>query len=119
MKVTQDHHRRGGDRVRFDDGRHGRRAALHEAGWSGDGSTTQTAQPSYTVTLTAAQLAELMNGSRAATTGGAHARQTQQHSRQTRQHAKAARHQTRSHAAVAARSASASGSGGTHHYEAT
>ncbi len=83
------------------------------------GSQARTAQPSYTVTLTAAQLAQLMNGGRAATADGAqHARQTRQHARQTRQHAKTARHQTRSHASDRTR-ASASGSSGTHHYEAT
>jgi hypothetical protein len=77
------------------------------------GSQAQAAQPTYTVTLTAAQLAQLMNGGRAATTGDA------QHVRQTQHHAKAARHQTRSHNTGVATHASASGSGGTHHYEAT
>jgi len=84
------------------------------------GSQAQTAQPTYTVTLTAAQLAQLMNGSKAATVGAVHhARQTQQHAQRTQHHAKAARHQNSSHDAGDATHAPASGSGGTHHDEAT
>ncbi len=84
------------------------------------GSTAQTAQPTYTVTLTGAQLAQLMHDGRAATAGSAQeARQTRQQARQTRQQAKTARHQARSHAVDSTTYASASGSGGTHHYEAT
>ena len=84
------------------------------------GAQAQTAQPAYTVTLTAAQLAQLMNGSRAAAAGGAHhARQTQHHAQQTQHHAKTVRHQTRSHDVDSTTHASSSGSGGTHHYEAT
>jgi hypothetical protein len=84
------------------------------------GSQAQTAQPTYTVTLTSAQLAQLMNGGKAATAGAVqHARQTQQHAQRTQHHAKAARHQNSSHDAGDATHAPASGSGGTHHYEAT
>ena len=84
------------------------------------GSQAQTAQPAYTVTLTAAQLAQLMNGGRSAQTDGAHhARQTQHHAQQTQHHAKTVRHQTRSHDVDSTTHASSSGSGGTHHYEAT
>ena len=62
------------------------------------GSTAQTAQPTYTVTLTAAQLAQLVNGGKAATASGTkHVVQTRQHAQRTQQHAKAASHQTRSH----------------------
>jgi hypothetical protein len=71
----------------------------------------QTAQPTYTVTLTAAQLAQLMQGGQAATTGGVH------HARQAHYHAKAARHHTASRHAGDATQASSSGSGGTHHHE--
>jgi hypothetical protein len=81
-------------------------------GGQASGSQAQAAQPTYTVTLTAAQLAQLMNG-KAATTGDA------QHARQTKHHAKAARHQTSSHYVGDATYARASGSGGTHHYEST
>ena len=85
------------------------------------GSQAQAAQPAYTVTLTAAQLAQLMNGGKAAAAGGVqHARQTQQNNAQrTQHHAKAARHQTRSHDVESTTHASSSGSGGTHHYETT
>jgi type IV secretory pathway TrbL component len=84
------------------------------------GTQAQTAQPAYTVTLTAAQLAQLMNGGKAATAGGVqHARQTQQQAQRTQHHAKAARHQTRSHDGSGSTQAASSGSGGTHHYEAT
>ena len=84
------------------------------------GTQAQTTQPTYSVTLTAAQLAQLMNGGKAATTSETpHARQTRQHARQTQQHAETARHQTRSHAVTSTTHASAIGSGGTHHYEAT
>ena len=91
------------------------------------GSQAQAAQPTYTVTLTAAQLAQLMNGGRSAQTDGAHharqtqhhARQTQHHAQQTQHHAKTVRHQTRSHDVDSTTHASSSGSGGTHHYEAT
>jgi hypothetical protein len=83
-------------------------------------SQAQAAQPTYTVTLTAAQLAQLMNGSKAATTGSAqHARQTQHHAQRTQHHAKAARHQTRSHDGSGSTQAATNRSGGTHHYEAT
>ena len=77
------------------------------------GTQAQTAQPAYTVTLTAAQLAQLMNGGKAATAGG-----TQHHAQRTQHHAKAARHQTRSLNVSITRAAS-SGTSGTHHYEAT
>jgi hypothetical protein len=84
------------------------------------GSRAQTAQSTYTVTLTAGQLAQLMSGGKAATTGAVqHARQTQQHAQRTQHHAKAARHQNSSHDAGHATHALASGSGGTHHHEAT
>ena len=83
------------------------------------GSQAQTAQPTYTVTLTAAQLAQLMNGKAAAAGGVQHARQTQRHAQRTQHHAKAARHQTRSHDVDSTTHASSSGAGGTHHYEAT
>jgi|GEM_PF-791884 len=84
------------------------------------GTQAQSAQPTYTVTLTAAQLAQLMNGGKAATTSETqHARQARQHDRQTQQHAETGRHQTHSHAVDSTTHASASGSGGTHHYEAT
>jgi uncharacterized membrane protein len=91
------------------------------------GTQAQAAQPSYTVTLTAAQLAQLMHDGGAATADRAqqarqtrqHARQTQRHARQTQRHAETARHQTRSHAVDSTTHASATGSGGTHHYEAT
>ena len=76
------------------------------------GSQAQTAQPTYTVTLTSAQLAQLMNGGKAAKAGAV------QHARQTQHHAKAARHQTRSHNVSITRAAS-NGTSGTHHYEAT
>jgi hypothetical protein len=83
------------------------------------GSQAQTAQPTYTVTLTAAQLAQLMSGGKAAKAGAVQqARQTQQHAQRTQHHAKAARHQTRSHNVSITRAAS-SGTSGTHHYEAT
>jgi len=75
------------------------------------GSQAQAAQPTYTVTLTAAQLAQLMNGGKAATAGGV------QHARQAQHHAKAARHQTSGHHAGDATHDSSSSSGGTHHYE--
>jgi hypothetical protein len=77
------------------------------------GSQARAAQPTYTVTLTAAQLAQLMNGGKAATAGGV------QHARQTQHHAKATRHQTRSHDGSGTTHATASSQGGTHHYEAT
>ena len=77
------------------------------------GSQARAAQPTYTVTLTAAQLAQLMHGGKVATAGGTH------HARQTQHHAKAARHQASSHNAGDTTHASASGSGGTHRYEAT
>ena len=84
------------------------------------GSQAQAAQPTYTVTLTAAQLAQLMNGGRAASTGGVHhARQTQHHAQRTQHHAKAARHDASSHHAGDTTHATASNPGGTHHYEAT
>ena len=84
------------------------------------GTQAQTAQPTYTVTLTAAQLAQLMNSGKAAAAGGAqHTRQTQHHAQQTQHHAKTVRHQTRSHDVDSTTHASSSGSGGTHHYEAT
>jgi hypothetical protein len=89
-------------------------------GGQATGSQAQTAQPTYTVTLTAAQLAQLMNGSKAATAGEVqHARRTQQHAQRAQHHAKAARHQTRSHDGSGSTQASATGSGGTHHHEAT
>ena len=78
------------------------------------GSQAQTAQPTYTVTITAAQLAQLMNGGKAATAGG-----TQHNAQRTQHHAKAARHQTSRHDGSGSTQASVSGSGGTHHYEAT
>ena len=66
------------------------------------GSQAQTAQPTSTVTLTAAQL---INGDKAATADGAeHARQTQHHAR--------------SHNISTTRAA-AKRTSGTHHYEAT
>ena len=77
------------------------------------GGPAQTAQPTYTVTLTAAQLAQLMNGGKAATAGG-----TQHHAQRTQHHAKAAHHQARSHDGSTTRTAS-NGTNGTHHYEAT
>jgi len=81
------------------------------------GSQAQAAQPTHTVTLTAAQL---MNGGKAAAAGGAqHVRQTQHHAQRTQEHAKAARHQTGSHDGSGGTQASATGSGGTHHYEST
>ena len=84
------------------------------------GSQARAAQPTYTVTLTAAQLAQLMHGGKVATARGTHhARQTQHHAQRTQHHAKAARHQTSSHHAGDAMHASSSGSGGTHHHEAT
>jgi len=76
------------------------------------GTQAQTAQPAYTVTLTAAQLAQLMNGGKAATAGGV------QHAQRTQHPAKAARHQTRSHNASTTRAAS-NGTSDTHHYETT
>ncbi len=81
----------------------------------------QTAQPTYTVPLTAAQLARLMNGGKAATTSGAqHVRQTKHHAKAALQHhAKAARHHSASHHPGDASHASANGSSGTHHYEPT
>jgi hypothetical protein len=81
-------------------------------GGQASGSQAQAAGPAYTVTLTVAQLAQLMNG-KAATTGDA------QHARQTKHHAMAAPHQTSGHHAGDATHAQASGSGGTHHYEPT
>jgi hypothetical protein len=91
------------------------------------GSQARAAQPTYTVTLTAAQLAKLMNGGKAATTRGAqHVRQTKHHARAElrrhpeaalQQHAEAARHHSASHHSGDASHASASGSSGTHHYE--
>ena len=82
------------------------------------GSQARAAQPTYTVTLTAAQLAQLMHGGKVATAGGTHhARQTQFHAQRTQHHARA-RHQTSSHHAADATYASSS-SGGTHHHEAT
>jgi len=84
------------------------------------GSQSRAAQPTYTVTLTAAQLAQLMHGSQVATTGGVHhARQTQHHVAKAPRHSRAAQHHTSSHHAVDATYASSSGSGGTHHHEAT
>ena len=81
------------------------------------GGKTQ-AQPTYTVTLTAAQLAQLVHSGKAATTGGVHhPRHTQRHAQRTQHHAKAARHQTRSHDVDSTTHASSSGSGGTHHDE--
>ena len=62
------------------------------------GTRARSTQPTYTVSLTAAQLAKLMNGGKAAAAGGA-----PQQVRQAKHHAKAA-HQR-------------SGSGGTHHSE--
>jgi len=83
------------------------------------GTQAQTAQPTYTVTLTAAQLAQLMNSGKAAAAGGAqHTRQTQHHAQRTQHHAKAAHHQARSHDGSTTRTAS-NGTNGTHHYEAT
>jgi hypothetical protein len=83
------------------------------------GSQAQKAQPTYTVTLTAAQLGQLMNGSNATTAGGAqHAPRTHQHAKAAQHRAKAAHHQTSSHDPGHATHASSSGSGGTHHYEA-
>ena len=83
------------------------------------GSQARAAQPTYTVTLTAAQLAQLMHGGKVATARGTHhARQTQFHAQRTQHHARA-RHQTSSHHAGDAMHASSSGSGGTHHHEAT
>jgi len=76
------------------------------------GSQANTAQPTYTVTVTAAQLAQLMSGGKAAMASGV------QHAQRAQHHATAARHQTRSHN-VSTTSASSSGSNGTHHYEAT
>ncbi len=84
------------------------------------GTQAQAAQPTYTVTLTAAQFAQLMHDGKAATADGAqHAKQTRQHARQTQQHAKTARHQTRSHAVASTTHAPANGSTGMHQYEAT
>jgi len=77
------------------------------------GSQTQAAQPTYTVTLTAVQLAQLMNGSRAATTGGVH------HARHAQRHATKARHHASTHYSGDATHPTASGSGGMHHYETT
>ena len=79
------------------------------------GSQAQAAQPTYTVTLTAAQLAQLMRSSQVVTTG--------EHARHTLRHDTAARHHTSSHHtstdhAGDATHASPSGSGGTYHYEA-
>jgi uncharacterized membrane protein YgcG len=90
-------------------------------GGQATGAQAQAAQPSYTVTLTAAQLAQLMNGGKAATaSGGRHARQTQHHAKAALQHhAKTARHHSARHRTGGATHASASGSSGTHHYETT
>ncbi len=82
-------------------------------GGQATGTQAQTAQPTYTVTLSATQLSQLMNGGKAASTGGVH------HARQAQQHATAARHKTSSHDAGDTTHAVASGSGGTNHYEAT
>ena len=80
------------------------------------GTKAQTAQPTYAVALTAAQLARLMTAARPRR----HARRGRRSSaQQTQQHAETARHQTRSHAVANTTHASASGSGGTRHYEAT
>jgi hypothetical protein len=75
------------------------------------GSQAQAARPAYAVTLTAAQLAQLMNGGKAATAGGA------QHARHAQHHARAAAHHASSHRAGAASHDSARGSRVTHHYE--
>ena len=84
------------------------------------GTRAQAAQPSYTLTLTAAQLAQLLDGGKAAATSETqHARQTRQHARQTQQHAKSTHHQIRSHTVASTTRVASSGSGGTHHYEAT
>ncbi len=84
------------------------------------GSQAQTAQPTYAVTLTAAQLAQLMHDGKAATADGAQqARQARQHDRQTQRHAETTRQRTRGHAVDGTPQASSRGSGGTHHYEAT
>ena len=77
-------------------------------GGQATGSQAQAAQPTYTVTLTAAQLAQLMNGGRAATTGG-----TQHAPGRRSTHAKAARRADAAATTPATRThASASGSGG-------
>ena len=78
----------------------------------GGGTQAQTAQPTYTVTLTAAQLAQLVNGGKAATAGGA------QHVRQPQRRVHAAGHHTRSDNVGSNARASSSGSRGTHHSEA-
>ena len=78
-----------------------------QSGQSG-GTRAQTAHPAYSVTLTAAQLAQLMKSGRAATMGGA------QQARHSQRHATVAHHQARSDSVRA----SSSGSAGTHHYEA-
>jgi hypothetical protein len=84
------------------------------------GNQAQKAQPTYTVTLTAAQLAQLMNGGKAATAGAArHASRTHRHAKAAQHRAKAAHRQTSSPDPGHATHASSSGSGGTHHHEAT
>jgi hypothetical protein len=84
------------------------------------GDQAHAAQPAYTVTLTAAQLAQLMNGGRAATAVGVQqARQAQHHAQRTQHHDKAARHDARSHNVGDTTHAAVSSQGGTHHYEAT
>ena len=84
------------------------------------GSQARAAQPTYTVTLTAAQLAQLMHSSQVATSGGVHhARQAQHHAAKARRHSQAAQPHTSGHHAADATYASSTGSGGTHHHEAT
>ena len=76
----------------------------------------QETQPTYTVTLTATQLAQLMHGGQAAATGGVHhARHTTQHPKATR-HDATRHHATRHHASDTTHDYS-SASGGTHHSE--
>jgi hypothetical protein len=93
----------------------------HVAGQGGKatGSRAQAAQPTFAVTLPAAQLAHLMVRGGASTTGGPlHARHAQAHARHA-QYAKSVRHQARSHEAESTTRAASSVSGGTHHREAT
>ena len=88
-------------------------------GGQATGSQARAAQPTHTVTLTAAQLTQLMHGSQTATTGVQHARHTQHHAAKARRHSQAAQHHTSSHHAADTTHSSGSSSSGTHHYEAT